>query len=259
MYYYLLTIKYFGKNYYGWQVQSGSEFKTIQGEIEKCLKTLGLLDFKFLGASRTDRGVHALCQLAKLESQIELGPSQWLYRLNRLLPSDIEILSVVAARKDFHPLLSIKSKTYRYYFYQAKSEDPFLMDRAHCIPYKLDMNLVKNALKLIEGEKDFINFMCRGTPVQSTVRNIYTARLEEVGAHDGLSSREGLFYFEFKGNGFLKQMVRLLVGALIEIGRGRRTMEDLEDYLTSKNKKDRLGPVVPAKGLVLYEINPEKV
>jgi tRNA pseudouridine38-40 synthase len=156
---------------------------------------------------------------------------------------------------DFHPIFSAKSKEYNYVFTNRDSISPFAHDLVTLFPYDLDFELMKKGCKVFEGEHDFINFQCTGTDVETTVRKILSCELiyHKGSGHFG-HMLEDYIVFRIVGNGFLKQMVRLMMGALWSLGRGKITLEELKNSLNSPLKQ-RLGATAPPQGLYLMEVH----
>jgi tRNA pseudouridine38-40 synthase len=151
-------------------------------------------------------------------------------------------------------LQDIANKTYRYYFTDNKVVDPFSNLFVYQIHGSLDLILIQEACELVKGEHDFQNFMCKGTPVKSSVREIFNCQLYQNQTPTNFFPCSGIHYIEFQGNGFLKQMVRLLMGGILNIGLGKKTLDELKKYL-EVSMPDKLGPVVPAHGLFLWDMN----
>lgn len=247
---YRLGIEYLGTQYSGWQIQNQGQ-KTVQGEILAAAKKMAKSDdVHLLGASRTDSGVHALGQVARLDFPLPLPEEAILKGLNAYLDRDIRIHSVSSCEASFHPILHKSSKLYHYYFSigeHYKATQRLLM--AHC-PYSLNVEAMQRGCALFLGEHDFVNFQCQGSDVPSTIRKILSCELRST--HDSFPGLPAGYVLEVRGEGFLKQMIRLMVGALWELGRGKISLEDLETSLQKPMAK-RLGPVAPAEGLFLIE------
>lgn len=251
---YKITVSYKGTRYQGFQVQSAGQ--TIQGEINSALKVLSKSeDVKSVGSGRTDAGVHALAQVMRIEIPVDI-PSENLARaMNSMLPEDIRVLDAVITTKDFHPIFSAKSKEYNYVFSTDQMLSPFANDLVTYFPGDLDIELMKKGCQLFCGEHDFINYQCVGTEVESTVRKILSCDLVKLDSTGHWKNFTGEYYvLKIVGNGFLKQMVRLLMGALVSLGKGKITLEDLEKSLKTP-LKNRLGPTAPPQGLYLKEVH----
>lgn len=251
---YRITVQYKGTHYSGFQVQP--RLKTIQGEINSVLKVLSKSeDIKSVGSGRTDAGVHALAQVMRIEIPVDI-PVQGLVRaMNSLLPEDIRVMDAVVVNDKFHPIYSAKSKEYNYVFTTDEVISPFARELMTHFPFDLDIELMKKGCQIFCGEHDFINYQCVGTDIESTVRKIMSCELVRLESSGHWGNLAGEYYvLKVVGNGFLKQMVRLLMGALISLGKGKITLEDLEKSLKTP-LKNRLGPTAPPQGLYLKEVH----
>lgn len=251
---YRITVQYKGTHYSGFQVQLSD--KTIQGEINSVLKVLSKSeDIKSVGSGRTDAGVHALAQVMRIEIPVDI-PVQGLVRaMNSLLPEDIRVVDAALVNDKFHPIYSAKSKEYNYVFTTDEVISPFARELITHFPFDLDIELMKKGCQIFCGEHDFINYQCVGTDIESTVRKIMSCELVRFESSGHWGNLAGEYYvLKVVGNGFLKQMVRLLMGALISLGKGKITLEDLEKSLKTP-LKNRLGPTAPPQGLYLKEVH----
>ena len=250
---YRLVIEYKGTRYFGWQVQPNQ--KTIQGEINLVLKKIVQSDQIYsIGASRTDRGVHALGQVARVDIPIVMEPINLKNALNGHLSCDIKILEIEKCLSNFHPIYDTKKKLYHYCFTLEYPPPAQLRDTIAFCKSSLDLGVVREACKMLEGEHDFQNFFTVGSSISSTIRTLYNCSIKFIESDlFWRKSYPGYFVFEFQGNGFLKQMVRLLVGALWNIGRGKVSLKDLEKALEHP-LKNKLGAVAPPEGLYLLEV-----
>ena len=251
---YKITVQYNGKNYFGWQIQK--DVPTIQGQLESALARICKdCSFRTLGASRTDKGVHALAQVCRIDFPEERKLADLQYSLNSLLPQDIRIIDFEKCAEDFHPIFHAKKKTYDYIFSFSGKENCFQADFfGHCL-YDLDINLLQEACKVVIGEHDFVNYFCTGSDVPTTIRTIFDCEIEKLENHSYLGVLIPEAYrIRISGNGFRKQMVRLLVGAMWNVARGEVSLDQLQESLNGVKKAERLGPVAPASGLYLREI-----
>lgn len=251
---YKLTLEYKGTNYLGFQIQPNG--KTIQGELNNSLKILSKTDdIKSIGSGRTDTGVHAFAQIVRIEIPVDIPEESLARAINSHLPHDIRVTNVSRTSLDFHPIFSAKSKEYNYVFSNHEMISPFANDLVTLFPFDLDIELMREGCKIFCGEHDFVNFQCTGTEVATTVRQILSCELlhfESTGHWANLL--ENYYVFRVVGNGFLKQMVRLMMGALWSLGRGKITTEDLKKSL--KTPLDhRLGATAPPQGLYLKEVH----
>lgn len=241
---YKLLITYEGTNYQGFQVQKNGV--SIQAVLEKTLSTLFDQKIRVIGSGRTDSGVHALSQVVNFHSKKEFDLEKLRYALNRLLPKDIRVLSLEIVDSKFHSRYSAKSKIYRYHISQEVVLSPFKRTLAwHCI-YPLNLEALKKGAAYLIGEHNFRAFAneTAAKDKEDFVRTIYRIDLVE---------EPGGFYLEFEGNGFLYRMVRNMVGALIECARGKRTPEDIQKLLESKDRR-LSGVAAPAEGLFLVKV-----
>ena len=251
---YRITVQYKGTHYSGFQVQLND--KTIQGEINSVLKVLSKSEeVKSVGSGRTDAGVHALAQVMRVEIPVDIPAVGLVRGMNSLLPDDIRVLDAALVTNEFHPIYSAKSKEYNYVFTTAEVISPFANELITQFPFDLDIEMMRKGCQVFCGEHDFINYQCVGTEIESTVRTIMSCelvRFESSGHWGNIAS--DYYVLKVVGNGFLKQMVRLLMGALISLGKGKITLEDLEKSLKTP-LKNRLGPTAPPQGLYLKEVH----
>ncbi len=251
---YKITVQYKGTHYQGFQVQPSG--RTIQGEINSALKVLSKSeDIKSVGSGRTDAGVHALAQVMRIEIPVDIPVDNLARAMNSNLPDDIRVIDAKVVTNDFHPIFSAKSKEYNYVFSTESAASPFASELVTYFPGDLDIELMKKGCQVFCGEHDFINYQCVGTEVESTVRKIMSCELVRLDSTGHWKNFTGEYYvLKVVGNGFLKQMVRLLMGALVSLGKGKITLEDLEKSLKTP-LKNRLGATAPPQGLYLKEVH----
>lgn len=253
IHFYRLILQYKGTRYLGWQVQPDHAGITVQGELNKALEVVSKSSkVKSLGAGRTDAGVHALGQVAKVGIELEIAPENLLKALNVNLPDDIRVVDAAVADGNFHPTIHAKSKEYHYRFTCKRMFTAFQNDLIQNHPFELDIEKMREACKVLIGEHDFSNYYCEGTEVTSNVRVIFECEILEV--DQGTWMLPSHYVFRIVGSGFLKQMVRLLMGALWNIGRGKITLGEFKSSLSS-TKVSRLGPVAPPNGLYMVRVN----
>jgi tRNA pseudouridine38-40 synthase len=238
-----LLIEYDGTNYLGWQVQAKGQ--TIQGMIEEKLKQITGEKIHLIGSGRTDSGTHATGQVAHFKTQSLLSPPSIHRALNSLLPDDIVIQKAGEAGEDFHARKQAKSKIYEYRILNKPLRSVFHRGYAWHIPQTLNWEEVKKATQTLIGEHDFSSFRSTGTPTKTAIRKVFRAEWKK--------GRDGLARFEIEANGFLKQMVRAIVGTLVEVGKGKIDAEELQNILDSKDRK-KAGPTAPAHGLFLKKV-----
>jgi tRNA pseudouridine38-40 synthase len=238
-----LSIEYDGTNYQGWQVQPKGP--TIQGILEEKLGLLTGESIQLFGSGRTDSGVHALGQVAHFKTQSQMDIHTIQRALNSLLPLDIVIQKVEEVDEGFHARKHSRSKIYEYRILNRNLRSAFHRGYVWHIPQKLDLTEMKIATQSLVGEHDFSAFRTAGSPTRTTVRRVIRAEWKK--------GQDGLIRFEIEANGFLKQMVRSIIGTLVEIGKGRMKAAEIRKILKSKNRKEA-GPTAPAQGLFLKEV-----
>jgi len=250
---YKLIIQYKGTAYQGWQIQP--QGKTVQGEINRALAKISKSeDLRTIGSGRTDSGVHALGQVVKATIALEIGNEELRKALNSLLPSDIKILEIEKAKESFHPIGDSNWKEYIYLFSSDRETSLFHTDFLSIYPYQLNIEEMKKACEIFVGKHDFADFQCVGTEVSSTIREIFECELVEFKNDWGIfPSCDHVFSLRVKGDGFLKQMVRLMMGTLWNIGVSKTDLEELKTSLASPTGK-KLGAVAPAQGLYLNKV-----
>lgn len=245
-----LTIAYDGSQYHGWQIQPRT--RTIQGEIERHLATLhGGSHIALHGAGRTDAGVHALAMVAHFHTQKSLTPSDFSRALNGMLDDDIRILAAEEAAPDFHARFSTLGKTYSYSLFNGPLLLPQHRYFSHHIKKKLNIPLMRQGLATVRGTHDFASFEAAGSrdPEQDhgrgAVRTIFQADLIDRG--------KNFYSFEITGDGFLRHMVRNIVGTLIEVGLERRSFDEFLVGFAAK-ERSQTGVTAPAHALTLRRI-----
>ncbi len=237
-----LDICYDGTRYKGWQRLSGTD-NTIQGKLETALTRILGEEIEISGSGRTDAGVHAVGQVANFHCESAMPCSEILAQLRRYLPEDIGIYSCRDVSQRFHARLNAKEKTYRYRIWN--SGEPCVFERRYVsvFPEALDIAAMEKAAELLCGEHDFSAFCGNPKFKKSTVRFVRSIVIERCAEELRIS---------FTGNGFLHSMVRILVGTLIEVGRGERTAESIPQLFGAKREK--AGFLAPAQGLCLMEV-----
>ena len=238
-----LTITYDGTNYKGWQLQKNGN--TVQAELEKAIQKVFGKHYRIAGASRTDSGVHAKCQVANFKASQSISLSKIPAALNRVLPQDIAVKKAEEVSKDFHAQFDAKRKKYYYYIYNSRSRDPFEEKYAHFVPFKLNVVLMKREAKALIGKHDFKSFATASDQRQTSVRTITKCRV---------INDEPWIYIDVEADGFLYNMVRNIVGTLVEIARGYWPPEKISDILRARDRS-AAGPIAPPQGLCLIKIN----
>jgi tRNA pseudouridine38-40 synthase len=237
-----LTIEYDGSGYVGWQRQPSGP--TIQETLEASLMTITGEDIKLLGSGRTDSGVHALGQVANFRTGTALSTTELQKGLNSLLPKDIVITAAEDAEPGFHAQLSAKSKTYTYKILNRSFPSALLRERAWFVPYPLKARLMDEAARMLIGEHDFRVFALSDATVKSTVRTVLSA---------GVAKRKDILEFSIEADGFMKRMVRLIIGTLIQVGKERISPGEFRGILES-GEKTKFVHAAPARGLYLKEV-----
>ena len=243
-----LKLSYDGTGYHGWQKQPALE-KTIQGTLECELSRLLQEVINVDGASRTDAGVHAEDQLAAFNTVHPIKLNGLIKAMNRRLPSQIAVNHCYEVETDFVPRFVNQGKRYRYRIYYSSSRQPLIDRFATWIHYPLDVEMIAQGLSYLHGEHDFQSFAASNGQHKSSVREIWltSVRIEKI------TQDITLYEIRFAGSGFLKQMVRNLVGTLIEIGRGHWQVDCIPDIIKAKSRS-AAGPTAPARGLCLEEM-----
>lgn len=237
---YFITLKFDGTRYHGWQVQPNGI--TVEGEIERALSTILRQEIDIVGAGRTDAGVHASMMVAHFDYEQQL-PDQLQYKLNKLLPNDIAIDEIKKVGEDMHARFSATSRTYHYYIHTRKN--PFLNNSSCLITYPLNIELMNEAASKLFDYTDFGAFCKSHTDVKTTLCTITQARWEQL--------EEGRYRFVISANRFLRNMVRAIVGTLIEVGRGKMTIDEFCGVIEGKSRCDA-GESMPAQALFLTHV-----
>lgn len=259
----MLTVAYDGTAYCGWQLQPGKE--TIESVLNRCLFELTGETIEVIGASRTDSGVHALGNIAVFDTESSIPAEKFSYALNRRLPEDIKVRASKEVAADFHPRHCESIKTYEYRICNAEFPIPTKRLYTHFTYMPLDVSLMSRAAAYLVGEHDFRSFCSVDTQAQTTVRRIDNVDVWEEGADSiktavaeetvytagGKTLRTGReIVIRVAGRGFLYNMVRIIAGTLMEVGRGRIPPDGVKDILASCDRQ-KAGPTAPACGLTL--------
>lgn len=237
-----LVIQYEGTNYSGWQIQPGQ--KTIQGSLETALEKITKTTTTVIGAGRTDAKVHALAQVANFKTESSIPEKKFAQALNSVLSPDIRVIESVEMKDSFHARYSASGKIYHYYVDLNKQFNVFTRNYAYHYPFFLDLGLMEDGAKLMEGTHDFRGLAAAGSSVRD-----YTRTIKKI----SLSKKKGKLMIQFKGDGFLYNMVRIAVGTLLELGRGKLKLADLEKILLT-GERSLAGPTVPPQGLFLVKV-----
>ena len=243
---YVLTVAYDGTEYAGWQRQKNAI--SVQETLEEAIFSALGFRVKITGSGRTDAGVHAAGQTCHFDAELSVPPEKLPDCLNRFLPASVRVLHGKAANETFDCNRSAKRKTYTYSLYVSAREMPLKERYAVRIEDAPCLDVLKKAAKLFEGEHDFKAFCASGSSVKTTVRTVYFVKVEESESYGGRDLKISVC-----GNGFLYNMVRTMVGELLDIASGKRTLESLElAYQTGERRL--LGKTMPAKGLTLMSV-----
>ena len=237
-----LLLSYDGTNYYGYQRQNG--FITIQECIETAILEITKQKSVIYGCGRTDTGVHAKKYLCTFNTDSKIPIEKFPEAINTRLPDDIVVYDAFEADEAFNGRFSIKEKTYRYIIDNSKISNPFLKNYAWTFKYNLDLDKMKQAAEYIKGEHDFICFMASGGQVKTTVRTVYSL---------DITKEESRIVIDISSNGFLYNMVRIIVGTLCYVGTGKMEPEDVKTIIESKDRRCA-GITAPPQGLYLYDI-----
>ncbi len=238
---YFIYLSYDGTDYHGWQIQPDAV--SVQGEIERCLSTILRRKTPIVGAGRTDTGVHARMMAAHFETESAIDHEQTGFRLNRMVPQDIAIHRIVPVPDDMHARFSATSRTYRYYIHTRKS--PFLRKYSLETHYNLDFDAMNKAGEYLLTVKDFATFCKAGSDVKTTFCDVRTAKWVETAP--------GEWYFEITADRFLRNMVRAVVGTLVDVGRGRLSLEDFRKAVEA-HRRSAARESMPAHALFLEEV-----
>lgn len=238
-----LTIEYDGTNYFGWQRQA--EGKTIQEEIENALQNITGENIALQGSGRTDSGVHALAQVANFKTAGNIKPKEFQMGLNSVLPQDITIMDSEETDPDFNAQFSAKSKIYTYKIYNSPHPSALLRKRVWFVPYTLNIEDMEKSAETLIGEHDFKAFAQSGVEVKTTVRTVLSATIN--------IEHDNIILFNIEATGFLKRMVRLIIGTMVQVGKGRINHLDFAEILNS-GKKNKFVYAAPPQGLYLKEV-----
>lgn len=255
MFQYRVTIAYEGSSFHGWQSQSKMPSEscaaTVQSTVHQALRKISRYqDCAIYGCSRTDAGVHAQGQVAKICIPKDVAPATLLRGLNCILPDEIRILDCERCDASFNPQVLGTTKEYHYYFSTAAVPNPVLNGLVSHVPGPVDLLLMARAAQLFVGEHDFVNFCRRSSTAATTLRRVAIC---ELLAANFVPLAKDVHYLRVVGQGFLKQMVRYLAGTIFDIGRGSIQLDDVRRYLQSP-QADKLSAKAKPGGLHLIEV-----
>lgn len=240
-----LTLEYDGTDFAGWQSQRQGE-RTVQDTLAAALAEIAGERVRVLGAGRTDAGVHAEGQVAAASFATRLDAGTLARALNAKLPADLAVVAASLAAEGFDPRREANRKLYRYSLWNGAAPSPLRRRRFHHVREPLDVAAMAGAAAALVGRHDFASFRATGSRVGSTVRSLARASVE--------GEARGEIRFELEGDGFLRHMVRNLVGTLLEVGTGRRPAGSMPELLGARDRT-RAGPTAPACGLTLVRVD----
>lgn len=239
----LITIQYDGSAYHGWQVQNNA--LTVQEVFQDAVEKVFGSRLDVVGCSRTDAGVHANSYVLTLETDMNIDSEGVIMALNSKLPEDIAVINCAETDADFHPRYSCKSKEYVYKLYNGKRRNPFLSKYALYYRYPIDAEYLNREAQAFAGTHDFKGFCSAHSDVEDTVRTVKAFSVWRDG---------DMVYFRVEADGFLYNMVRIMVGTLLFIAQGKIKEGELADIIASKDRQ-RAGRTAPPQGLYLNKIN----
>lgn len=238
---YFIKLAYDGSAYHGWQIQPKA--RSVQEEIQKALGKLhGNEPIEVVGCGRTDTGVHAKNYFLHTDLPNNWEPQQLVFKLNRMTPADIAFSKAWQIKTDLHARFDASSRTYRYFIHRSKN--PFLRQQSWHVQQELDLVAMNQAAKFLLGVQDFSSFAKAHTDVKTNICEVFAA--------EWFTNEEGI-YFEISANRFLRNMVRAIVGTLVEVGLGKIKASELPDIIAAQDRSEAFVSV-PAQGLFLWEI-----
>ena len=237
-----LIVQYDGTNYVGWQLQENGV--SVQQRLNEAILAVTGEQIQLHGSGRTDSGVHARAQVAHFDTNARMPANKFAIAMNMRLPRDIRVLYSEEAPEEFHARFSAKNKTYRYTLQLGPHADVFCRDTALHIHTELNFDRMQAAAQDALGEHDFFAFMSAGSKLEHTVRTIFRSEWSQCGQ---------FYYYDVSANGFLYNMVRILVGTMLEIGSGKLPQDAIARAINSKNRSDA-GPTAPPQGLALMRV-----
>ena len=241
----VLLCRYDGSRYHGFQIQPNNN--TVQEEIEKALKKINKKDIRVYMSGRTDSGVHAYGQVLHFDTELNIPNEAWKKALNANLPADIRIFGVTTSNEDFHVRYNSTRKTYHYKLYIGQNVDPFLLNYVGQHKYNFNFEKAQKTLNYFIGEHDFSSFCSKNSSVEDKIREIYYFNMY----YDKTNPR--VINFDICGNGFLYNMVRIIIGTIQDVAAGKYEAEYVKEILEKKERKFA-GPKADAAGLYLKEV-----
>ena len=240
-----LTIEYDGKDFNGWQKQPNK--LNIQGEIERVIENITGEKVELIASGRTDAGVHAMGQVANFKTNSNISIEKLPIAINSQVKNSIRIQNAEEVDEKFHSRYNCKRKTYRYVIDNSKYGSAIYRNISYHMPIPLNIEEMKKAIKYFEGEHDFKAFKSSGTSSKSSIRTIYKANIITEGPNIAV---------DLTGNGFLYNMVRIIVGTLVDVGLGKINAEDIPNIIESKDRT-KAGKTLPPQGLMLLRVEYE--
>lgn len=238
---YFIKLAYDGSAYHGWQIQPKAH--SIQQEIETALSKLhGNAAIQVVGCGRTDTGVHAHCYFLHTDLPFSWDPQQLVFKLNRMTPPDISFAHAWELQEELHARFDASSRTYRYFIHRHK--DPFVRHHSWYVQQDLDVNAMNQAAQFLIGIQDFSSFAKAHTDVKTNICEVFAANWQQ---------NENGIYFEISANRFLRNMVRAIVGTLVEVGLGKIKAAELPEIIAAQDRSEAFVSV-PANGLFLWDI-----
>jgi tRNA pseudouridine38-40 synthase len=242
-----LIVAYDGADFSGWQVQP--EQRTVQGELERAVAAMGGHHAKVRGAGRTDAGVHAEGQVAAFDAERTIPPEGWMLGLNRELPEDVAVRGAEACAVGYDPRFDAVDKTYRYLVHMGRTRDPLVRRRAWFVRAPLDVAAMSSAAAGLVGTHDYRVFRAADDERENTVRTIHA-----IDVTAGFAGHAELVAIEVRGSAFLKQMVRIIAGTLVDAGRGRLSKDAVAALVGTDAAREQAGPTAPAHGLTMVRV-----
>jgi tRNA pseudouridine38-40 synthase len=243
-----LVVAYDGTDFHGFQRQPGQ--RTVQGELERAASEMAGHPVSIRGAGRTDAGVHALGQVVAFDSARLISERGWMLGLNTKLPDDIRVQRARACAPDYHPRFDAVGKRYRYLLQLGEAKNPLLRHRAWQLgKWRLDVARMREAAQALIGTHDFRAFRASDDERENTVRTLWAIEITEHFAGD-----PSLVALDFHGNAFMKNMVRILTGTLVEVGIGRLPVQAMSGLLGPQAQRSEAGQTAPPQGLTLVEV-----
>jgi len=269
-----ITLAYDGTGFVGWQRQASGT--SIQGLLEDALRELDGGPVTVTGAGRTDAGVHALGQVAACSLKRSISADALLRAMNARLPPAVRIVAAEESPPGFHARFSARSKTYRYRIWNGDVVSPFERQYAWHVTGDLDVERMASAARLVEGRHDFAAFQATGSETHTSEREVFSSRISKLSTTEDTEDAEEqilgsihsdlrvlralcggeLIHYEITGDGFLRHMVRTIVGTLVEVGRGRRAVESISETIRSRDR-GAAGMTAPPEGLFLVAVSYE--